>query len=218
MRQAAADPRNSLERPADIHFTLDRLERLQSEEGPLKGRMDLGRIGMAGHSFGAYTTMAIAGQTFFAPAGRGFTADDWRVKAAIIMSPSAPRNRDRLDEAYGGIRIPMLHMTGTKDDTPISDTKAADRRIAFEHIKGADQYLVIFEDGGHMVYTGRKRLRGDDNHRDARFLDLIRQSTTAFWDAYLKKDPAAKRWLASFGDVLGVEGTLEKRVAATRPS
>lgn len=217
MKQAAADPRNSLERPADVHFTLDRLEKLQSEDGPLKGRMDLAKIGMAGHSFGAYTTMAIAGQAFFGPAGRAFTADDWRVKAAVVMSPSAPRNRDRLDEAYGGIRIPMLHLTGTKDHSPISDTKAPDRRIAFDHIKGADQYLLIFKDGEHMVFAGRKRLRGDENHRDAKFLDFIRQSTTAFWDAYLKGDAEAKRWLGAFGGVLGAEGMFEKKVTATRP-
>jgi hypothetical protein len=111
----------------------------------------------------------------------------------------------------------MLHMTGTKDHSPISDTRAADRRIAFDHVKGADQYLVIFKDGEHMVYSGRKRLRGDENHRDAKFLELIRQSTTAFWDAYLKQDASAKRWLGGFGDVMGAGGTFEKKTAATRP-
>jgi predicted dienelactone hydrolase len=70
MKKAVADPQNALNRPLDVHFVLDRLEKLQGEEGPLKGRMDLTRVGMAGHSFGAYTTMAVAGQTFITPAGR----------------------------------------------------------------------------------------------------------------------------------------------------
>lgn len=220
MKQAAADPKNAANRPPDIHFVLDRLERLQGEDGPLKGRMDLSRIGMAGHSFGAFTTMAIAGQALVTPTGRLARAEDWRIKAAISMSSNVPKTRDRLDEVYAQVRIPILHMTGTRDDSPVSDAKAADRRIAFDHIRGADQYLVIFKDGGHMVYTGRKRLRGDENHRDARFLDLIRMGTTAFWDAYLKRDPAAKAWLADgrYEKELGPSGTFEKREASDRSS
>jgi len=216
MRQAAADPQNALNRPADIHFVLDRLERLQHEEGPLAGRLDLARIGIAGHSFGAFTTLAIAGQAFVTPTGRLATAEDWRVKAAIAMSPNVPRRRDRLDDIYANIRIPILHMTGTRDDSPVSETRAAERRVAFDHIRNADQYLVIFENGDHMVYTGRKRLRGEETHRDARFLDLIRMSTTAFWDAYLKKDPAAQAWLAEghFEKRMGADGIFEKKAAA----
>jgi len=219
MKRAAADPQNALNRPADVHFVLDRLERLQREEGPLKGRMDLSRVGMAGHSFGAFTTMAIAGQAFITPTGRTVTADDWRVKAAIAMSPNAPRRRDTLEEVYGHIRIPILHMTGTRDDSPINDTKAPDRRVAFDHIRNADQYLVTFKGGDHMVYTGRKRIRGEENHRDARFQDLIRMSTVAFWDAYLQHDPAAKKWLNGGLDrVMAADGTFEKKSAATRPA
>lgn len=215
MKRAAADPRNALNRPADVQFVLDRLERVQKEEGPLKDRLDLSRVGMAGHSFGAHTTLAIAGQAFVTPTGRAAAMDDWRVKAAIAMSPSVPRRRDDLDTVYAGVKIPILHMTGTHDDSPVSDTRAADRRMAFDHIKGAEQYLLIFKDGEHMVYTGRRRLRGEPG-REERFVDLILQSTTAFWDAYLKCDPAARRWLSEggFEMVLDGDGTFEKR---TRP-
>jgi predicted dienelactone hydrolase len=220
MKRAAADPRNALNRPADIHFVLDCLERLQREDGPLKGRLDLSRIGMAGHSFGAFTTMAIAGQVFLTPTGRSATTDDWRIKAAIVMSPMPPFRHTNYDEAYAQIRIPILHMTGTRDDSPIGETEAAARRIPFDHIANAQQYLVIFKDGNHMVFTGRKRLRGEENHRDARLQGLIRMSTTAFWDAHLKKDAAAKAWLAEggFEKAMGNDGTFEKKAPASRPA
>jgi predicted dienelactone hydrolase len=213
LRAAAADPQNVINRPLDIQFVLDRLEKLQKEEGPLKGRLDLTRVGVAGHSFGAYTTMAVAGQVFLTPTGRRVNMDDWRVKAAIAMSPNPPKRRDHLDEAYANIRIPILHLTGTKDDSPINDTKAADRRIAFDHIKSPDQYFVNFTDADHMVFAGRKRLRGGAG-RDARFQELIRAGSTAFWDAYLKGDATAKAWLAdgAFAKTMHGDGQLEVRL------
>jgi hypothetical protein len=107
-------------------------------------------------------------------------------------------------------------MTGTLDDSPIGETRAADRRIPFDHIHGADQYLVTFERGDHMVFSGQ-RLRGGDGKKDPLFHALIRESTTAFWDAYLKGEAAAKRWLAEggFREVMGKDGRLEVKRKAS---
>lgn len=46
-----------------------------------------------------------------------------------MSAPAKQRKRTLLDRMYGSIRIPCFHMTGTGDDSPIGDTKAADRRI-----------------------------------------------------------------------------------------
>jgi hypothetical protein len=117
------------------------------------------------------------------------------------------------------VRIPILLMTGTRDDSPVGETKAAERRVPFDAIKNAEEYLVIFTGGDHMVFSGRPRLRGAERGRDARFHELICMSTTAFWDAHLKGDAAAKTWLAGggFEKVLGEDGTFEKKVAS-RPA
>jgi predicted dienelactone hydrolase len=215
MRRAALDPRNALNRPKDVSFAIDQMQRMNREETPLKGRLDLERIGVGGHSFGAYTALAVAGQApALARAGAGLSQADPRVKAAIAMSaPVTPQQKARLDKVYGPIRIPCLHMTGTKDDSPISDTTAADRRLPFDHITGADQYLVIFNGGDHMVFSGRPRaMPGGEN--DALFRSLICACTTAFWDAYLKGDEQAKAWLTDGGinALLGANATFEKKV------
>jgi predicted dienelactone hydrolase len=206
MRKAAADLSNAIARPLDVRFVLDRLTAMNHEDGPFKGRLDLNAVGMAGHSFGGWTTLAVAGEVF--PGGR--TLSDPRVKAAIAMSPRAAEGRD-LDREYGAIRIPMLHMTGTRDSSPIGLPGGPEnRRIPFDHIHGADQYLVTFNGGDHMVFSG-ERLRGEANPKDPVFHDLIRESTTAFWDAYLKHETAARTWLAGggFRDVMGADGKLE---------
>lgn len=204
LHQAAGDLRNAIARPLDAKFALDQLTALNQQPGPFRNRLDLKAAGISGHSFGGWTTLAVAGQVF--PTG---TFADPRFKAAVAMSAPPELKRDP-ETSYGTIRIPILHMTGTLDDSPVSDTKAAQRRLPFDHIHLADQYLVIFNGGDHMVFTG-ERFGGDSSDKDPLFHDLILQSTTAFWDAYLKNDAAAKKWLAqgSFRDEMGKNGTLE---------
>lgn len=213
MRQAIKDPRNSVNRVADVRFAIDRLTEMDREKGPLHGRLDTARIGMAGHSFGAWTTLAVAGEVFIGPTGREIAMGDPRVKAAVAMSAPVPRNREQLDRAFAGIHIPCLHMTGTLDDSPIGDTKAAERRLPFDHIRGADQYLITFIGGDHMVFSGRGRLPGR-NDKDSRFQGLICIASTAFWDAYLKGDRSALAFLNGDGlkRALADDAAFEKRL------
>lgn len=209
MREAAAQVQNAVDRPLDVRFALDQVLRLNGEAGVFQGRLDTNRLGVAGHSFGAYTTLAVAGQ-LVGPARR--TLADDRVKAAIAMSAPVPRRNAAA--AYSQIRIPVLHMTGTEDNSPIGDTTARERRIPFDHVAGNDQYLLTFTGGDHMVFSGRNGWRGDRSH-DAVFQELICRSSTAFWDAYLKGDAKAKAWLAEggFENVLGREGLWEKKLS-----
>jgi dienelactone hydrolase len=213
MRQAAADPMNAINRPLDVRFAIDQVEKLNSaEDSPLKGRLDVANIGMAGHSFGAFTTLAVAGQTFSLPRGGEQQLADPRVKAAIPMSAPVPRNKEQHAKAFGSVNIPCLHMTGTEDTSPINDTTAEERLIPFQHAKLADAYLINFKGGDHMIFSGRGRLRAKPS--DARFQDLIRQSSIAFWDAYLRGDAKARAWLANgdFEKVMGADGTFEKKL------
>jgi predicted dienelactone hydrolase len=215
MRRAAAQPRNAVNRAGDVRFAIDEMTRLNKESGAFQGRLDLDNIGLAGHSFGANTTLVIAGQVFILPGGREIEFPDLRIKAAIPMSAPVPRNRDELTRAFRKIAVPCLHMTGTLDDSPIGDTTAADRRLPFDHIDGPDQYLITFEGGDHMIFSGRSRraAAAAAGHKDALFQDLVRQSTLAFWDAYLKSDERAKSWLAGGGleSMLGRNGRLEMK-------
>src|SRR4051812_20905774 len=207
LAQAAANPRIAVERPKDVSFAIDRVTALNRDVSPLRGRLDLRSIGIAGHSFGAWTTLAVAGQGL-GPRQETSLADP-RVKAAVEMSAPVPRNAD-LDRAYAKVTIPVLHMTGTLDDSPIGDIKAAERRVPFDRIHAPDQYLVTFQGGDHMTFAVQRRRPGV-GEKDARFQDLILQGTTAFWDAYLKGDAEAKSWLArgGYAGALGGDGKLE---------
>ncbi|MBI3880411.1 MAG: hypothetical protein HY301_10165 [Verrucomicrobia bacterium] len=214
MQKSGANLANSINRPLDVQFALDQLERLNGDAGfPLHGRLDLKRVGMSGHSFGGYTTLAVAGQTF----AMSKLAEP-RVKAAIQMSAPAFKLRTDLDKAYGSITIPVMHMTGTKDFVPLfPETTAEDRRIPFDHMKNAETCFVNFTDGDHMIFSGRGAVvRPEQREPDEKFQRLICAGTTAFWDAYLKENSAAKAWLLEGGYAkrLGKDGVFEKKSPA----
>jgi predicted dienelactone hydrolase len=223
LRRAAADLSNFINRPKDVSFAITQILKANGEQSPFRGRLDPEKIGVAGHSFGGYTVLAVAGQTFPGVLGGKWTFGDSRVRAAIPMSAPAPRRRDSLDRVFGSIKIPCLHMTGTLDDSPIGDTKAAERRIPFDHMQGADQFLVTFTGGDHMIFSGRARAAAalggragwqGDPAKDTHFQELIRTITTAYWDAYLKGDPQAKAWLAKGGckTLLEADGKIEVKL------
>lgn len=211
MRQAAAQPRNAINRAQDISFVIDELTRLAATNATWRAKLDLQRVGVAGHSFGAYTTLAVGGAVY---SGWNVTSlADARVKAGMPMSAPVPANQARLEAAFAGVKIPCLHMTGTKDHSPIGDTKAADRRLPFDHCRNSDQYLITFTGGDHAIFGGRDRWLG--GAKDDEFQRLICQSSLAFWDAYLREDSRAKEWLTTkFKAALGAEGVFEQKTAA----
>lgn len=59
--QQIADPTEFSERPRDVSYLLDELTKLNAAHGPLANRLDMGKIGIIGHSFGGYTALALAG-------------------------------------------------------------------------------------------------------------------------------------------------------------
>ncbi|HEX8912577.1 MAG TPA: hypothetical protein VF796_09490 [Humisphaera sp.] len=199
--QQAASVQNLLLRVADVPAVLDQLERWNKADGhPLAGRLDLSKVGMSGHSFGAVTTQAVSGQT---PAlGRGFT--DARIKAAAMMSPSPPRRGDA-KQAFAAVKVPWLLLTGTADGSPIGDTKPEDRRLVYPALPPGSKYELVLDKAEHSAF-GDRPLPGEKGQRNPSHHKAVLAVSTAFWDAYLKGDAAAKAWLD--GDA--VRGVLEK--------
>ena len=104
-------------------------------------------------------------------------------------------------------------MTGTADDSSIDGTAAKDRRIPFDEITSTPQFLVTFTGGDHMLFSGPIRAR-IVTARNAAMHQTICAGTTAFWDAYLRRDASAKTWLTEkgFEQALGDQGVFEKKL------
>lgn len=178
----------------DVPYALDRLAAMNAS-GPLAGRLDMSRVGMSGHSYGAVSTLTAAGMKL---GRRGITEyAEPRFKAFIAYSPNKPMGARDLDDAFSLVARPMLHFTGTNDMNPLDrDQPASDRQLPFRHINAPDQYLAVLNGGDHMVFGGEgMNRRGRDSSNDAAFIRLIREMSVVFWDAYLMDDPAALTWL-----------------------
>lgn len=190
----AAGGKEFMDRVKDVPAVLDALEDWNKVVGhALEGRLDPGRVGMAGHSFGAVTTQAMAGQDF---GGGRVSFGDKRIDAAVMMSPSGPRRGDAA-EAFGEIEMPCLLMTGTRDDSPIGDGRPEDRLEVFANLRKAPAWQVVFDGATHGSF-GERKTRGWKRDGD-RYHTAILALTTAFWDAHLGGDEAALTWLNGEG-------------------
>jgi predicted dienelactone hydrolase len=195
MRRAAGLD-NFLLRVKDIPVVLDQLDRWnRNPNHALAGRLDMKKVGMSGHSFGAVTTQAVSGQTF--PLS-GTSLTDKRIKAAIAFSPSSPRKGIEPKHAFGSVKIPWMLMTGTKDIAPIGEQDVKSRLAVFAALPPGGKYELVLENAEHSVFTER-RLPGDKETRNPNHHRVILALSTAFWDTYLRDDAQAKNWLDGDG-------------------
>ena len=188
--RSAANARNLVLRAQDVRVVLDAI----GAGRYLQGLVDPARIGMTGHSFGAITTQAVSGEAF-PLAGARFTDD--RIRAALPMSPSAPRRGGA--RAFSGVRIPWLVMTGTRDNSPIGNATASSRLGVFAALpQDGHAYQLVLDGATHMAFSDRV-LRTERGARNPNHHRVILALSTAFWDAYLRDDAAARRWLNGDG-------------------
>lgn len=212
LKDTLKDPSHAINRANDIPFIVDQLElKSKPDSGScLAGKIDKSNIAIAGHSFGAWTALTASGQKVVGPRGNVMTFTDPRLKAAVYLSPTCPRKTADPSVAFEDIALPGLHMTGTKDTSPIGETKIEDRRAAYDNISQADQYLIIIDKADHMVFNGRNK----QSKLYTKQQEVIARASTYFLDAYLKHNSDALKWLrdSAKGD-LAKSGTFEQKTA-----
>jgi predicted dienelactone hydrolase len=192
----AANGENFLLRVQDVPTVLDQLERWnQAESHRLAGRLDLKKVGMSGHSFGAVTTQAVSGQK---PRLMQHSFTDMRIKAALALSPSVPSHAKDPSRFFGQVQIPWMLMTGTQDISPIGDTDVESRLAVYPALPAGGKYELVLYEATHSAFSDRGRF-GEKGKRNPNHHRVILALSTAFWDSWLKKDSKAKEWLEGEG-------------------
>lgn len=149
---------------------------------------------MSDHSFGAHTTLGVAGQRY--PGHPG--VQEPRLAAFIAFSPSPPAAGDAR-QAFGRVRDPVLCLTGTRDDDVAGTGATAAARIGmWEELPPGHKAQLVLEDADHMSFSGQtgsvveivprdpltRRLR-PQHHA------LVSAISTDWWRAQLLGDEAA---------------------------
>jgi predicted dienelactone hydrolase len=195
LRQAIADPGLWRSRPKDISFVIDSLAQIERLAPTLKGKLDRSRIGVGGHSYGAYTAVAIGGATVQMPGAKSpVSFADKRVRAIVVLSPQGEGEMGLTSQSWENIRVPMLAMYGSRDFGTQRRTPTW-RSQPFYGAPPGDKYDVEIEGATHFTFVGPMRQRG----LQTPLFQCAKLETLAFWDTYLKDDEAAREYLAYEG-------------------
>lgn len=212
LRQTKVTRESSLNRFADVPFVMDSLPQFVKDHPDIGPFMDLERVGMSGHSFGAMTTQVMAGMRFPDLQDNLIQMTEQRFKAGILYSPVpiAHLSDAAPSELYSGITLPLQHQTGTDDASPLENFGYDQRLAVFNH-SHAPRHLLVKYDGDHMVYNGT-RGKLEVNPKRARHEDIIQRAALAYWNMSLKNDANAKTWLHGEGIQNFIKGDGEYRI------
>jgi len=182
-RESVTTDQHQVDRPADVSFVLDGLE---SGTFPLPadipGNADVTRVGHIGHSFGAYTSNAVAGAVFTQGSFR-----DERVDAIVALSPQGAGQFGAIDvgpeiNSWAAVDIPVFSLVGSEevDENALGVFFGEDWRLS-PHRRydfGPPRYLAI--------------LPGAEN-------------ATVFFDIYVRGRPVPSRRVGATSSYPGIE-------------
>lgn len=196
VRDALKNPALWESRPQDISILLNALPDLQKRVAGLGEKLDLGRIGIGGHSMGSYTAEAVGGALVDLPGHPATNFSDPRAKAILCLSPQGPNQFGLTARSFDKITLPFMGITGSLD-SPGPVASPGWHKIPFERSQPDDKYELFITGANHMSFITAETLLPARSSQAAAILGYTNSASLAFWDAYLKDDPAAKQFLQS---------------------
>jgi dienelactone hydrolase len=205
---SANEDQHRFDRPTDVTFVINSIVRgmwpnqrdpdvLAPPQG-FGGKIDVQRIGLTGHSFGAYTSHLIGG-AIVAPTLGASNFRDARVRAIAPISPQGSNRFGFWDDGAGsnswsGITLPVYLLCGEKEGPEW-------RRQPFDRYPAGDKYLTVGKGQTHA---------GMGNSGTEQVKRLIALNTALFFDTYLREGKNRCR----IGTLAWIDGwTLERKLA-----
>ncbi|BAZ32731.1 hypothetical protein NIES4074_52380 [Cylindrospermum sp. NIES-4074] len=172
-----AAPGEFKDRPLDVKYILDQLEKSNQSDTRFQGKLNLQQVGVFGHSFGGYTALALAGakinleqlQQDCQPellqetwnmslllqcralelSGEEFNLRDERVKAAIAVNPITSSIFGKAGLSH--IQTPVM-VIGSSEDTVAP--ALYEQIIPFSWFANSHKYLVMLVGATHFSTIG----------------------------------------------------------------
>jgi predicted dienelactone hydrolase/ABC-type amino acid transport substrate-binding protein len=173
-------PAEFIDRPLDVKYLLNELTQLSNTDPEFKGRLNLQQIGAIGHSFGGYTTLALAGASINHTRLReqcvdtqptfnlslilqcranllppfNYNLTDPRIKAVIAIDPLTSAIFG--PEGMGDIRIPVMMVSGSHD---VVTPSILEQVHPFLWMNTPTKYLALLSNAGHTfsISTPQRR-------------------------------------------------------------
>ncbi|MFA6035178.1 MAG: hypothetical protein WC889_19940 [Myxococcota bacterium] len=204
----------TIRRVFDVKFVMDQLAGLSTgKDGVLAGLVDSSRAGMAGHSYGGSTTLALAGAGY----GWDFITESCNDPSFDRYCCPVPQNRTLLEKALpeGRIRaaltlahdgaqsyfgpecaggaslaLPVMMFGGTADTICPYLTEAVP---CFEKVSSA-KYLLKLTGAGHVGFTD---VFNDGDMKLDRLHAIIQRYAVAFFGLHLKGQEGYRAYLGA---------------------
>jgi predicted dienelactone hydrolase/CubicO group peptidase (beta-lactamase class C family) len=182
------------DRARDMSFVIDSLAEIASKAPGLASKIDATRIGVGGHLIGAYAAFALAGMkgAGFGPANETADFVDPRVDAVLLLGPHG-RGQELNEKSWEEVHRPMLVAVGSRMPSRRTSNPAEWRTEPYRFAHPGDKYLLWIE-GMDSGYAGL--CVGDEV--DPAPAAIVREVTTAFWDAHLKGNTQAHQRLQAW--------------------
>ena len=183
-------------RVRELSLAVDRAGEIGASRGN-KDLLDIERVAVAGHSFGAMIAAIKLGLRlkpgeYVFP---GATADE-RFRAAVIMSGVGPLF-PMTDDAFAGLTRPLIASGGTLDEGNVGMGEIYPwewRMSPYTRAPPGQKYSLVLDEADH--YLGGLICRGDrGGEADPDAVRVVAAVTLAFLDAYVRDDESAKDWL-----------------------
>ncbi len=163
--RSAGNAQQLIARAADVRFVLDESARRQAAAKAAGAAspwatLPLERVGLAGHSFGARTVMAVAGQRFDrAPQAATAQLPDARFKAFVALSPGlAEVTLEQAQQQLAPTTRPMLVVTGSEDGEVLGNRETPEsRRMVFEALPAGAKALLWLQGADHYTFAGNHK-------------------------------------------------------------
>lgn len=167
-------PIELIERPMEVKYLLDELDRLEKSDPAWQGRLNLQQVGVIGQSMGGYTALALAGAKIdfehlrkeCSSSEPGNTAlnlsllvqcdatklppgnydlQDKRVKAVLAINPVTSSILGQ--SGLSQIQVPVMLVAGIAD---IFTPAVPEQIVPFTWLTTPNKYLVLLEKGTHF--------------------------------------------------------------------
>jgi predicted dienelactone hydrolase len=172
LHQDIFDVQDFIQRPKDISYVIDELGRRNA--GSFAGKLNLASVGMAGHSFGGYTALAVAGATIDfdylqADCSRPYAALDISLllecRALELPRKSYALHDPRVRAVFAGnpvmrsifgpkgisaMAIPVMLASGSYDPAAPA---ALEQALPFTWLKQPQKYWMLLEGQAHVNFN-----------------------------------------------------------------